>query len=367
MNIGILNFLLISFIGTAPWGFYAHRIINQQAVFSLPPELLKFYKYHIDYLQEHAVDPDKRRYASEFEAVRHFIDLDHWGQQPFDNLSRNFRKDVKQHLQWHIKTADEIIPIQVILDGRQLKWLYGRQVLGSLPTEQFDSLYQHYIWNHYYDQPWTLKTAELFEDSSYAFEFFIQDGLSPHGILPYFLPIMQAKLTKAFENKDVKKILKISAEMGHYIADATVPLHTTENYNGQLTGQKGIHAFWETQIPELLLESKFNLWADHAVYIRSVDYYFWKIVLDSHRLVPTVFEKEIQVRQQFTKAQQYCYEWRNNQLAKMNCRDVIAAFYDALKGQVDDRMRVAISAVASSWFTAWTDAGSPQLTFEKLD
>jgi hypothetical protein len=34
---------------------------------------------------------------------------------------------------------------------------------------------------------------------------------------------------------------------------------------------------------------------------------------------------------------------------------------------VDDRMRLAISAVASSWYTAWTDAGQPQLTFENQD
>ena len=38
------------------------------------------------------------------------------------------------------------------------------------------------------------------------------------------------KLTKAFQNKDIERILKYSAEIGHYIGDAHVPLHTTENY-----------------------------------------------------------------------------------------------------------------------------------------
>lgn len=367
MNFGIGNLLILIFLGGPPWGFYAHRIINQQAVFSLPPELLKFYKQHIAYLQEHAVDPDKRRYTSKFEAVRHFIDLDHWGYPPFENLTRDFRADVKHHLQWKVKTPDALIPIRVILDGQQLRWVRGKEVLGNLSTSQFDSLYQHLLWNHYYDQPWTINSAVLFEDSISMFDFYIEDGLTPHGVIPYFLPLMQAKLTSAFESQDIEKILKISAEMGHYIADATVPLHTTENYNGQLTGQKGIHAFWETQIPELLLETEFNLWADQAVYIRAIDQFFWEIVLESHGLVPEVFEKERQVRERFTKAQQYCYEWRNNQLAKMNCRELITAFYYTLKGQVDDRMRSAIFAVASSWYTAWTDAGRPILTFEKVD
>jgi hypothetical protein len=368
MNLGIWNLLFVVFWGSVPpWGFYAHRIINQQAVFSLPPELLKFYKHHIDYLQEHAVDPDKRRYASEFEAVRHYIDLDHWGSPPFENLTRNFRMDVKHHLQWKVKAGEVLIPIKVLLDGQHLRWVCGKQILGSLSTQQFDSLYHHLIWLHYYDQPWSIKSSELFENNLLNLEFLIEDGLSPHGIIPYFLPVIQANLTKAFESKDLSKILKISAEIGHYIADATVPLHTTQNYNGQLSGQNGIHAFWETQIPELLLESRFNLWADQAIYIRSIDQYYWKIVLESHRLVPEVFETERQVRDQFTKAEQYCYEWRNNQLAKMNCRELITAFYHALKGQVDDRMRLAISAVASSWYTAWTDAGQPQLTFENQD
>lgn len=363
MNFGIWNFLMVISLSGANWGFYAHRIINQQAVFSLPPELLKFYKNHIDYLQEHAVDPDKRRYASEFEAVRHYIDLDHWGRFPFENLTRNFRTDIKHHLQWNIKKNDGLMPIKVLLDGQQIKWIYGTQILGSLSTVQFDSLYQNYFWNHYYEQPWTINTSKLFEDSTHKFDFYIEDGLSTHGILPYVLTKIQANLTTAFENKDIDKILKLSAEIGHYIADATVPLHTTENYNGQLSGQKGIHAFWETQIPELLLESHFNLWAEPAIYIRSIDQFFWQIVLDSHHLVPSVFEKERQIRDKFSEAKQYCYDWRNNQLTKINCRELIKAFYDSLKGQVDARMRFAITAVASSWLTAWTDAGRPQLTF----
>jgi hypothetical protein len=43
-------------------GLYAHRQINYYAVFLLPPEMLIFYKKHISFISEHAVDPDKRRY-----------------------------------------------------------------------------------------------------------------------------------------------------------------------------------------------------------------------------------------------------------------------------------------------------------------
>jgi hypothetical protein len=75
---------LISVISIFPirvshWGFYAHHQINYHAVFLLPPEMMKLYKPNIDFLSEHAVDPDKRRYVVAEEGARHFIDIDHYG------------------------------------------------------------------------------------------------------------------------------------------------------------------------------------------------------------------------------------------------------------------------------------------------
>src|SRR5690606_11742694 len=61
-------------------------------VFTLPPEMIKFYKKNIEYITEHAVDPDKRRYAVEGEAPRHYIDIDHYaedGQDPFEVMPKN--------------------------------------------------------------------------------------------------------------------------------------------------------------------------------------------------------------------------------------------------------------------------------------
>ena len=46
------------------WGFFGHKKINRVAVFTIPESsLFKFYKENIDFITEHAVDPDKRRYA----------------------------------------------------------------------------------------------------------------------------------------------------------------------------------------------------------------------------------------------------------------------------------------------------------------
>jgi hypothetical protein len=43
------------------WGFYAHQQINRLAVFTLPVEMIPFFKKHIGFLSDNAVNPDKRR------------------------------------------------------------------------------------------------------------------------------------------------------------------------------------------------------------------------------------------------------------------------------------------------------------------
>src|ERR1044071_7028843 len=77
----------------ALWGFFGHKRINRIAVFTLPPEMLGFFKEHIEYITEHAVDPDKRRYAVDDEAQRHYIDIDHYAHNdldPFENVPRKW-------------------------------------------------------------------------------------------------------------------------------------------------------------------------------------------------------------------------------------------------------------------------------------
>src|SRR5215217_6648600 len=79
------------------WGFFGHQKINYYAVFLLPPEMMVLYKPNIEFLTEHAVDPDKRRYAIAEEAPRHYIDIDHYGTFPFDSLPRKWEDAVAKY------------------------------------------------------------------------------------------------------------------------------------------------------------------------------------------------------------------------------------------------------------------------------
>jgi len=59
--------------------------------------MLTFYKKNIEYITEHAVDPDKRRYATKLEAVRHYIDIDHWDTYPFENVPRKYAQAILKY------------------------------------------------------------------------------------------------------------------------------------------------------------------------------------------------------------------------------------------------------------------------------
>ena len=337
------------------WGFYAHAKINRLAVFTLPSDLIGFYKKHLDYIEREAVGPDKRRYASKHEAVRHYVDLDIWGTFPFDDLPRNWVNA--------LISKTEIYSISNEGDSTQIT---ESQLLDSTSYRPF---FINQILKNYYEEEWIIDCDSLnsiLKTPNNNCEKVIGiDKLSEHGILPWHLQSMQKKLTKAFENGDVDRILRHSADFGHYIGDAHVPLHTTKNYNGQLTNQRGIHGFWESRLPELYADSDYDFWVGQAEYISDKEEFYWNIVLESHQLVDSVLLIEKDLSEIFPKEQQYCVEERNAILVKTPCPAYAKAFHERMDGMVEKRMRESIFAIGCAWYTAWIDAGSPDLDFEK--
>ena len=77
------------------------------------------------------------------------------------------------------------------------------------------------------------------------------DTLEKHGYGPYNVIMQLDKLTNAFKSKNKDSILFYAADLGHYVSDMHVPLHLTNNYDGQLTGQKWMNSLWEIFIPSV--------------------------------------------------------------------------------------------------------------------
>lgn len=75
-----------------------------------------------------------------------------------------------------------------------------------------------------------------------------QAAVDKNGVVPWRIGQYYGKLVKAFKEHDTKGIVETSAWLGHYVADIHVPFHAAANYDGQLSGQKGIHARFETAL-----------------------------------------------------------------------------------------------------------------------
>lgn len=187
-----------------------------------------------------------------------------------------------------------------------------------------------------------------------------EDSLRKHGIVPWHVQIAASQLTAAFRDKNISRILRISADLGHYGADAHVPLHTTRNYNGQLTGQDGIHGFWESRLPELFAQD-YEMWLGPAVYREDIARDIWKAVEESHAAMDSVLLFEKQLTEGFKAGKKYSFELRNNVLTRMHLREFSEKYHRMLAGQVERRMRASVQMVGDIWFTCWVNAGQPDL------
>ena len=289
-----LLLLLLSFGSVGPahaWGFYGHRLLNRLAVYTLPPEMLPFFKANIDYLTNNATRPDSRRTVVPTEAPRHFLDVDAYGDSALTS--------------------------------------HGR----GLPRAYADAI--------------ALVGGE--------------DSLLRHGIVPWQVARMKGQLTAAFRERDTDNILRLAADMGHYVADACVPLHTTRNYNGQFTNQRGIHALWESRLPELNATS-YDLLTGQAEYLDNPTEAAWLAVERAHAALDSVFTVERQLTAELTEDRKYGYEQRGHQTIRTYSREFSQAYHQRLNGQVERQLRYAARLIGAFWYTCWVDAGQPDLT-----
>lgn len=188
--------------------------------------------------------------------------------------------------------------------------------------------------------------------------------LKKSGTLPWNIEDLMDKLTKAFQSRNKSEILFLSADIAHYIADAHMPLHTTTNYNGQLSGQKGVHSLWESTLPPMFGRS-YNFHTNTPQYISDISGYTWKMIEQSHALVSPLLNAESIVRQKFDTTSMYKRAENGEKILFYNnpvfSDAFAAAFNKELGNMVEDQLRRSIYDVACYWYTAWVNAGKPEL------
>ena len=203
--------------------------------------------------------------------------------------------------------------------------------------------YYHYIDIDYY--------TEFFEgtfphDWDEAVEQFGYSVIIDNGTIPWVIESWTDSLTILMASGQWETVWQLAAELGHYVADSHQPLHLTLNYNGQLTGNYGIHSRYETHMinPHL---SELPLPDSSSIY--------WSFVIDSvFRYIDEIYPyvSEIIAADDLAAAQDPNYN---------------STYYNILWEELDSLtisvIHGAIVDLASIWQTAWINAGSPTLSF----
>ena len=217
---------------------------------------------------------------------------------------------------------------------------------------------KHYIDMDYYAEvnPFA-KVPRKYDEAAAKFS---ADTLRKYGTVPWVVLETKDNLVEAFRQRDTVAIVKYSAELGHYIGDAFVPLHTTLNYDGQLTDQKGLHGLWESQLPEKFI-ADYKLDSAPGSVIKDPLAAIWLVIQSSYGFLDETFNRATALEKTMPPALRYTFSHRYGKTQR-RYSDAFAAQYEkAVGGMVAFRLRGAPTMVASFWMTAWEEAGKPDL------
>lgn len=173
-----------------------------------------------------------------------------------------------------------------------------------------------------------------------------------NGTLPWAVGDAVDTLTAALQRRDLRKAWSTAADLGHYVGDAHNPLHCTVDYNGRasLPGSSGIHSRYESSMINRHSGS-IAIAPDTAVYVADVVAFALDFIYDSQELVDTLYAADVAARADAG--------WNGSGTPP-------AAYLDALWSYSGDltreRFQAASNALASLLYTAWVDAGSPDLS-----
>lgn len=215
-----------------------------------------------------------------------------------------------------------------------------RRVSGD--TSFFGEAPRHFMdiddYPQYHSLPHSLDTLIAL----YGWERVKQNGTNPWATL-WFMDSLVTQLRRG----DWTTAALTASDLGHYAGDAHQPLHNTRNYNGQYSGQTGIHSRYEsTMLSTQYYLSALTIAPDSARYVADRLSYIFSYILHTNSLVDTILQGDL-----FAKATS---GWNGSGSPP-------AAYYTALwqftRRATLEQMQNATRHIADLWYTAWVDAG----------
>jgi hypothetical protein len=164
------------------------------------------------------------------------------------------------------------------------------------------------------------------------------------GLLPWQVGLYSKKLTDAFRAHNWEESKLSAAILAHYVAAAHDPFNTTENSDGKLSNQPGVHdRFGKNLVDRYQLF--FFVKPNEAVFIHDPTDHAFEMTLSAHAWLDNVLLSDRRVREGLSGYTDEFYD----------------RFYAQAGAVLIRQLSDASTDVGSYWMSAWINAGRPQL------
>jgi hypothetical protein len=174
-------------------------------------------------------------------------------------------------------------------------------------------------------------------------EYFVYDK----GILPWATMVTFDSLRNCFARLDWDKAVLFAADLGHYVADGHMPMHITENYNGQLTGNNGIHSRYESTMINTYI-GQINFQGMDISAIPNVNQYIFDYLYNNYTYVDSILA-----------ADNYAMSVSGGNTSSSAYK---TALWNKTKGFTVPLFKNASHSIAELMYTAWVQAGCPEMS-----
>ncbi len=175
-----------------------------------------------------------------------------------------------------------------------------------------------------------------------------------NGTNPWFVKWFMDSLTAQLTRNDLAKVKQTASDIGHYVGDGHQPLHCTLNYDGQLTGNTGIHSRYESTMLNSY-QAQINIKADSIYYIASPIDYIFEYIIHSNSLVDSIIIAD---------------NYAKSVSGYSGLGTAPASYYAALWQKTErltkDQLQRSTTALASIWYTAWVNSKTTSVDDSKL-
>lgn len=197
--------------------------------------------------------------------------------------------------------------------------------------------YQEFVANKHIIQNWD-SIVSIFGYST----------VSGNGILPWATVTTVDTLRKCFIRKDWAKAILVAADLGHYVGDGHMPLHLTDNYDGQSTGNSGIHSRYESTMIGNYNSQIIYAGDTSLQVIQNINQYVFNYIYNNY-----IYKDSILAADNFAKS-----------VAGGSTSSSVYSFnlWNKTKDFTIILFKNASHSLAELIYTAWVQAGKPEIT-----